>query len=135
MPNFLWPNAVERDSAWMNAVMLRALPAGIIWWPLDSRYWLPTKEDFELLLEWNWTDHWNYLLDRFDCEDFSLEVKTVFGQIGLNCVGLVIDWSSAHAYNLVIFEDGSFRWLEPQNDTYIELGYGVYKLTNGAVLL
>ena len=135
MPRLEWPGAVERDAQWLAAVLARALPAGITHWPLDSRYWLPTLEDFDKLLQWDWTDQWEYTVDRFDCENYSIRTMTAFNALGLNCVGLVLDWSSGHAYNLVVLEDGSFRWLEPQDDAYVTLGSGLYKLTSGVVLL
>lgn len=140
----LWPSAVEHDAQWMSAVLQRALPAGVTWWPMDNRYWLPTQHEFDVLLAWDPTDLWEYLTDRFDCESYAFQLQATFvSRLGMNCVGVILDHSSVdttgrptpHAYNLVVFSEGSYRYLEPQEDKFVELGAGLYTLTSGVLLL
>ena len=128
----------------MSAVMTRALPSGMVWWQMDNRYWLPTLEDFQQLLVWDPTEHWEYLVDRFDCESFAFQLQANFvARLGLNCVGVVLDKSSTntlgqpnpHAYNMIVLADGSFRFLEPQEDRYVDIGTGLYRFEAGVILL
>lgn len=145
-----WPWAEERDYGWMTDVIYRVLPSTptepnlMKWWAMDNRYWLPSPEDFERLLAWDPTSTWEYLSDRFDCESFAFGLQSHFVErVGLNCVGVVLDYSAVdaqgnpapHAYNLVVFGDGSWKWLEPQSDQYVETGTGLYTCKQGMVLL
>ena len=138
----MWPWAEEKSAAWMDEVLTRALPAGITRaWPIppglvDGRYWTVSKEEFEYLLAWDWTSQASYIADRRDCNRYADVVRAMFGwRLGINSVGLVLDVSSAHAYNIVVFSDGSFGWLEPQSDQWVQLGSGLYQLTEGSVMI
>ena len=138
----LWPWAEEHPAAWMDQVLTRALPPGVTRaWPIppglvDGKYWTVSREEFEYLLRWDWTNQASYLVDRNDCDNYADVVRANFGfRLGINSVGLVLDVSSAHAYNLVVFSNGDFGWLEPQTDQWVQLGSGLYTLSSGLVLL
>jgi len=62
----------------------------------------------------------------------------VRGDYGISTVGVVVDWSAAHAYNIVIFDDQSIAFYEPQDDTYVEPDPetdGRYQLQKGIIWL
>ena len=138
----LWPWSEEKSYAWMDEVLTRALPAGIKRaWPvspglMDGKYWTVSKEEFEYLLAWDWTNQASYIAERRDCDQYAEVVRSMFSwRLGINSVGLVLDVSSAHAYNLVVFSDATWGWLEPQSDSWVQLGSGLYKLTEGSVMI
>lgn len=61
-----------------------------------------------------------YRPERFDCEDYAALYKVVHSFVlGVNAVGIVIDWSGGHAYNIVIKSDGSVSLIEPQSNTVV----------------
>ncbi len=122
--------------------MTRALPAGMKRaWPIppglvDGIYHTVSRQVFEFLLTWDWTNQAAYVAEHMDCDNFAEVVRANFGfRLGINSVGMVLDSSSYHAYNLVIFSDGSFRWLEPQTDKWVDIGFGLYKCQTGVVLM
>jgi hypothetical protein len=42
--------------------------------------------------------------------------------MGINTVGVVIDWSGAHAYNILMTADGTVNLYEPQGGYIAEPG-------------
>jgi len=70
-----------------------------------------------------------YTAEEFDCEDFGRAFRTLAAHFaGINAVGVAYDWSTAHAYNVIVTADGTARVYEPQDDIFKELGEGNYKL-------
>ena len=70
-----------------------------------------------------------YTAEEFDCEDFGRAFRTLAAHFaGINAVGVAYDWSTAHAYNILVTADGTARVYEPQDDVFKELGEGNYKL-------
>lgn len=64
-----------------------------------------------------------YRPERFDCEDFAALYKVMHAFVlGVNAVGIVVDWTGGHAYNIVIMSDGSVNLVEPQNGKVIKPG-------------
>ena len=110
------PYAIEKDSVWIQAV-LEDLDADIVRLPLDGKYVLTNKESFLEIVAWDWVDSWDWLKDKFDCENFAFLFKShVDLYFGLNQVGVVLDYKAGHAYNLVIFPNGKVMLFEPQAD-------------------
>jgi hypothetical protein len=91
------------------------------WLRLDGNYYTVDMETFKKIVEWDWTDTRKYVLDRFDCDKFAIYFKARMAiDFGVNAVGVVLDYSAGHAYNLVILRDAQgVKWLlyEPQNDS------------------
>lgn len=64
-----------------------------------------------------------YRPERYDCEDYSGLYKTIYAfALGINSVGLVVDWTGGHAYNVLITSDGKARLIEPQNNEVVVPG-------------
>ena len=128
----------ERDSAWLEEA-LRGLPGygdGVSRIQLDRRYWACSIADFDKVVASDPTDEKTYAAGQFDCDNFSFTFKARVGrQYGINAVGVVINTSSAHAYNVVAFLDGPPRLFEPQSDEWPELGTGDYKFESGLVII
>lgn len=109
-------SVLEKDSIWVQQV-IDELGAGIIRLPLDSKYRLTNEDNFLNIIAWDWVDVEKYQKEVFDCEQFAIAFKShVDWYFGLNQVGIVIDYQSGHAYNLVIYPDGDVSVLEPQQD-------------------
>jgi hypothetical protein len=109
---------------------------GVDWIPLDGKYFLASNDDIAKIIGWDWTDAKEYILNQYDCENFAFSFKARVEETFLvNQVGLVIDWSSAHAYNVIVTKDGELWFFEPQSDTIVETGSGLYKMERAVILL
>ena len=104
---------------------------------LDKKYWLCSKEHFQTIIQYNKINEKQYTYDQFDCDNFAFAFKAqVALNHGLNNVGLVIDNSAGHAYNVIIFNDGSASLFEPQADQYVAPGQSdLYKFERGIIIL
>lgn len=105
------------------------------WLRLDGNYYTVDMETFKKIVEWDWTDTRKYVLDRFDCDKFALYFKSRMAiDFGINAVGVILDYSAGHAYNLVILRDAQgVKWYlyEPQLDrifSYDERDRRVYAM-------
>jgi len=102
----------------INSIYSKSRPAG--WLRLDGNYYTTDMATFKKIVEWDWTDTRKYITDTFDCDKFSMYFKSRIAiDFGINAIGVVIDYSAGHAYNLVIIKESQgFSWYlyEPQND-------------------
>ena len=117
--------------------LIPAYPSSKVWrMAMDGKYYLVQPDDFAKIVGWDWTDRRTYLAEKFDCEDFSALFRGTFNDVWhSNCVGMVIDWSSFHAYNVVVLADGKAVLYEPQDDSIPLPGTGIHKLTEGCILI
>jgi hypothetical protein len=105
---------------------------------LDNKYWACSRLDFEAIINWDWTDEKTYVAEKYDCDNFAFSFKARMDRkFHLNNVGLVVDYSGGHAYNCVIFSDGTAELFEPQSDTFVtnKIGSGLYTCTEGFIIL
>ena len=105
---------------------------------LDAKYWVCSRVDFEAIIRWDWTDKKKYVAEKYDCDNFAFSFKARMDRkFHLNNVGLVIDYSGKHAYNCVIFSDGTAELFEPQSDRFVtnKKGTGQYTCTRGLIIL
>jgi len=103
---------------------------------LDLKYFLCDETDMKAIIKWDWTDNKKYVKEKYDCDNFAFSFKAMVDKrFGLNGVGLVIDYSGGHAYNIVVFQDGSVKIFEPQSDRWPKAGRGKYKFQNGSILI
>lgn len=90
---------------------------------LDGRYFSTDSEGFDSMDRLDVIEYLPYRPARFDCENFADLFKTTSALIfGVNTVGVVIDWSGGHAYNIVYLEDGSVFLYEPQTGDRPKVG-------------
>lgn len=133
----------EKTGEWMAEVLkegevnpVTKLRKNIDRYPLDAKYWVCDREEFNKIVKWDWTDNKQYLYEKYDCDNFAFSFKArVDRYFHLNNVGLVIDWSGGHAYNLVVFKDGTWSAFEPQSDSWPSVGKGMYKFESKIVIL
>ena len=133
----------QKDSPWLYNQLHDAgfLASGMKRLHLDSKYWACSKKEFEDLIKWDWTNKKRYVAEEYDCDNFAFSFKARCDRkIGINTVGLVIDYSGGHAYNVVAFTDSPAKLYEPQSDRWVEPNASksrneVYKLTNGYIIL
>jgi hypothetical protein len=112
------------------------------WLRLDKTYYATDLDTFRRIVEWDWTDTRKYLVDRFDCDEFAMYFKArVSIDFGINAIGVVVDYSAGHAYNIVIIKDRQgVRWYlyEPQTDaifTYEQRNQRFYTMQHYYLLL
>jgi len=144
VPSFTYLR-IQVDSKTITDIVnnqIRAVSPSVYWLPLDNAYYTTTKEDFYKIIGWDWTDTRRYLYDMFDCDKFAMYFKARTAiNFGINAIGVVIDYASGHAYNLVILREGSdYKWylFEPQNDklfTYENRNQYLYAFRNAVLLL
>jgi hypothetical protein len=102
----------------------------------DNNYFLPTSP--ETMAEaklFNVFEYLPYRPERFDCEDYASAYMTFTAFLfGTNSVGTVYDYSSEHAYNIIIYADGTMELFEPQTGKVVERGED-YQLQSGFIVL
>lgn len=97
-----------------------ALDTEIEWVFVDRDYFAPHSLVSDIAVVAGWLP---YRPERFDCEDYASLYKVMHAFVlGVNAVGIVIDWTGGHAYNIVILSDGEVKLIEPQNGKVIEPG-------------
>lgn len=97
----------------------------------DNRYWLCTEQDFlQGVVPWSRRQLKPYEADRYDCENFAFRFKAgVDWAFDVNGIGIVWSVTGQHAFNCVVFEDGTLRFFEPQTLAFVELAQqGLYQL-------
>lgn len=127
----------ERTTLWIQERLMFLEPT-IVRLPLDGTYRLVNQRDFLNIVAWDWVDSRKYTAEIFDCENFAIAFKShVDWYLGLNQVGIVIDYDAGHGYNIVVFPDGNVMLVEPQNDHLIAWPNmsGVYVLKGAFVLI
>ena len=103
---------------------------------LDTKFWTCNEADWKKIIAYDWTDEKKYVTEQYDCDNFAFNFKArVARKFGVNSVGLVIDYSGGHAYNLIVFSDGTWKIFEPQSDRWPTLGKGQYKFEDGFILI
>jgi hypothetical protein len=107
-------HVVEKDTAWVQSVLM-GLGAEIIRLPLGGEFCLTDKDTFIDFIAWDWVDSFEYH-KFYRCGNFAISFKASADQWGVNQVGIVLDYKSSHAYNIVVFPDGKVMLLEPQSD-------------------
>lgn len=105
--------------------------------PLDGKYYAPSRDDFHKVIRRDVTNLMAYEKAKFDCENFAMHFAGQAGMMyGVNTVGVVIDWSSAHSYNVIVYDDDSYEFYEPQTDeTFKHADNGMHKLENWVVVI
>jgi len=102
--------ALEATPNWKNGVKRL---------PLDGTYQTPTRDGFRAITAQDLTNLLAYEQAEFDCENFALLFAALAARdYGINTVGVVVDWSGAHAYNVVVYDDQSIEFYEPQSDSF-----------------
>ena len=129
----------KHDTGWIYKQLSSAgfLTSGMKRLHLDSKYWACSKKEFQDWITWDWTNKKKYISEQYDCDNFAFSFKArVDKWFHLNCVGLVIDWSGAHAYNIVVFKDGTWSLFEPQSDTWPTAGQSnMYKFESKIIII
>jgi hypothetical protein len=113
------------------------------WLRLDGTYYATDLTTLKKIIDWDWTDTRKYVNEIFDCDKFAIYFKArVSLDFGINAVGVVLDYSAGHAYNLVILKepDGRVQWylFEPQRDalfSYDERDMEMYAMRDYYLLL
>lgn len=126
------------DGAFIDRVLAKAIPAydnGVRRLYLDGKYWLPSQRDARRIIEWSQVNTIPWQSDIYDCDDHAEALRHDFRSCRVNACGLIVDWSGGHAYNIVIFPDEQFWFVEAQSDRIVAIGDGIYKLSKADVLL
>jgi hypothetical protein len=112
------------------------------WLRLDGTYYAADLDTIKKIIEWDWTDTRKYITDTFDCDKFATYFKSRMAiDFRINAIGIILDYSAGHAYNLIIVKDAQgVRWYlyEPQNDkmfTYDQRDKQFYTMQSYVLLL
>ena len=101
---------------------------------LDQKYIAVPQKEFQKIIDWDWTDNKKYIAEKYDCDNFAFSFKArVDRRFHVNTVGLVIDYDAGHAYNIIIFADGTSKIFEPQSDSWPKMGSKMYKFNRETV--
>ena len=101
---------------------------------LDQKYIAVPQKEFQKIIDWDWTDNKKYIAEKYDCDNFAFSFKArVDRRFHVNTVGLVIDYDAGHAYNIIIFADGTSKIFEPQSDSWPKIGSKMYKFNRETV--
>jgi len=121
----------------INDIYSKSRPAG--WLRLDGDYYTTDPQTFNNIIKWDWTDTRKYFIDTFDCDKFAMYFKSRIAiDFGINSIGVILDYSAGHAYNLLIIkEPQGVKWYlyEPQNDavfTFESRDKRLYKMNPGS---
>jgi len=112
----------------------------VSWLPKDSHYPLATKEQVIEYILWNNLNKWQYIKDKFDCDDFAWVFRAMFimDTPARNC-GNVWSFSGAHDYCFFVFADRTIWLYEPQNDVWWDSGTkkegDMYQFLSGRVVV
>jgi hypothetical protein len=107
---------VERDSAWVQK-QLSDMGLEIVRFPLDDPYRLTNRKNFMNVVAWDTTDRLEYVKNFFDCDKFAMLFKVMVNLIfNLTQVVDIIDYKSAHSYNLILYPESEPMVFEPQTD-------------------
>lgn len=92
--------------------------------PMNSSYRVMSRDDFDRIVEEESVSMKEYELDYFDCVDFTGVFRFgVARRYNVNSIGLVITYAGTpHAFNIIVFDDGTAELFEPQSDRFIEPG-------------
>jgi hypothetical protein len=107
---------------------------------LDGQYWALTVPDLERVLKHDWTHRWKWLKSRRDCDDFAVYFKARMSEwFGVTAVGIVIDNSSNHVYNVIITANPGgapgILYFEPQTGEFVVPRRDLYLLERGQILI
>jgi hypothetical protein len=112
------------------------------WFRLDGDYYTVDSNTFKKIIEWDWTDTRKYIVDLFDCDKFAIYFKSRIAiEFKINAIAVILDYSSGHAYNIVILKDtNQAKWYiyEPQTDelfTYEQRDTRFYAMRDFYILL
>lgn len=126
------------EGAFIDGVLAKAIPAwgsGVTRRVMDGKYWLPSQRDAWRIIEWSQVNTIPWQREQYDCDDHAEALRHDFRSFGVNSCGVVVDYSGGHAYDVLIFADGQYWFLEPQQDKIVAIGAGIYKLANGYISL
>ena len=106
---------------------------------LDGKYYMANESNMLNVIAWDWTEKKKFILDRYDCDDFAFTFKAnVNRYYDLNQVGVVVDWSSRHAYNIILFPNRNIWLFEPQTDSFFfvsERKKFLYSLEDAVIII
>jgi hypothetical protein len=132
---------VEKSYAWVEE-QLSILPNwnnGVQRLPLDGRFFVTTKEQFDKIIAWERTNLKPYIAETWDCESQALHFKENIARIfNLNQVGVVIDYSSGHGYCIILYPDRKPLLFEEQGDYLFEIeerNKRLYRLERAYILI
>ena len=105
---------------------------------LDSEYRALSDENWQQVMNAADTSKKQYLPNYFDCDKFAFLFHSEVNALLVNGVGLVLDFSGKHAFNVAIVsgDKPTFKFIEPQTDGWIQANSKpCYSMNSGLVIL
>jgi len=131
--SILTPPEIKGHKEMTQSQVSQAIGGAQMTW-LDNKYIAVPKQEFQKIIDWDWTDNKKYIAEKYDCDNFAFSFKArVDRRFHVNTVGLVIDYDAGHAYNIIIFADGTSKIFEPQSDGWPKIGSKMYVFNRSKV--
>lgn len=104
---------------------------------LDDEYKAVDEETLLTNVRATHTDALKYETNYADCDKHSRLLWALLPfKYGLNSVGLVLDWSARHSYNVAFTDSLKLVWLEPQTDEEVAIhSQPMYALDQGMIIV
>ena len=106
---------------------------------LDDEYNVLPFNIFEKVMDASRTNR--FLYEKFfDCDKFSRQFQAEVQTLEINSVGMVIDYSARHSYNVVACwntmkpNNLEFFFIEPQADQVTKIHQSIYTFKEGEVI-
>ena len=131
--SILSPPEIKGHKAMSFGHVSKAIGGAKMTW-LAQKYIAVPQKEFQKIIDWDWTDNKKYIAEKYDCDNFAFSFKArVDRRFHVNTVGLVIDYDAGHAYNIIVFADGTSKIFEPQSDSWPKMGSKMYKFNRETV--
>ena len=104
---------------------------------LDKKYRIADETQIREALKYSQTKRLKYSKETFDCDDFATVLKSEIVKLGTNAIGIIVDVSGKHAYNVIVYKNDNVLHLfivEPQTDEIVKIGEGLYKAKEGYII-
>ena len=123
--------------------VLNAIGAKLNWYGaeikmLDKFYRVPSDAGFRNSIKGMWGHQRDYTAETYDCDNFATWFWAWAAGLGMTSVGMVLDDSGQHAYNVVVTYTGTeleAHFVEPQTGEYVAIRRGKYQLTSALILV
>jgi len=97
-----------------------AFPAAPHIYLSDNSYELCSKADYQWFLANDPTDKFTYIVEKFDCDDFTYRLTGQLSVPGWSAIADGTIWTEAHAFKFFIDEAGKLWFVEPQTDAIFD---------------
>lgn len=108
--------AVQASSQAVFEALMKVVPQTAKVYLSDQIYWLCSKEDIERILAFDKTNKTKYVLELYDCDDYSYHLMGQLSTPTWSGIAFGIIWTDTHAFNIMVDDQLRVWFIEPQSD-------------------